>query len=238
MVMGSTFYFFCSERGFLHKKIIKNRPASEHKNWQISFVQSKYEQHTDVFPLRSLLDIIMDTDMRAQAPRTLSDPYIHRWSRRKGASNGRVCGHVHKRIFYREDRTHKFDHCCLFKDEGSFPLPTPASCTSFCLRELKRIQRHLLVDVVKSDLRGNLLDHHFYRRHVGWTSTLNSTWNRSRGMAHKRTHTHSETYTHLPLRHWHTLVIVTDTHQHLDRVLYTYMTSYLDQTYRLSVNYW
>ncbi len=116
MVMGSTFYFFCSERGFLHKKIIKNRPASEHKNWQISFVQSKYEQHTDVFPLRSLLDIIMDTDMRAQAPRTLSDPYIHRWSRRKGASNCRVCGHVHKRIFYREDRTHKFDHCCLFKD--------------------------------------------------------------------------------------------------------------------------
>jgi hypothetical protein len=36
-----------------------------------------------------------------------------------------------------------------------------------------------------------------------------STWNRARGMTH--THTLTETYTHLPLRHWHTLVIVTDT---------------------------
>ena len=51
------------------------------------------------------------------------------------------------------------------------------------------------------------------------------------------THTHSltETYTHLPLRHWHTLVIVTDTHQHIDRGLYTYMTSYVAQAYRLSI---
>jgi len=36
------------------------------------------------------------------------------------------------------------------------------------------------------------------------------------------------------LCHWHTLVIVTDTHQHIDRGLYTYMTSYLAQVYRLS----
>jgi hypothetical protein len=49
------------------------------------------------------------------------------------------------------------------------------------------------------------------------------------------THTHTETYTHLPLCHWHTLVIVTDTHQHIDRGLYTYMTSYLAQAYRLSI---
>jgi hypothetical protein len=32
-----------------------------------------------------------------------------------------------------------------------------------------------------------------------------------------------------------TLVIVTDTHKHIDRVLYTYMTSYLAQAYRLSI---
>ncbi len=48
------------------------------------------------------------------------------------------------------------------------------------------------------------------------------------------THTYTRTYTHLPLCHWHTLVIVTDTHQHIDRGLYTYMTSYLTQSYRLS----
>jgi hypothetical protein len=30
------------------------------------------------------------------------------------------------------------------------------------------------------------------------------------------------------------LFTVTDTHQHIDRDLYTYMTSYLDQVYRLS----
>jgi hypothetical protein len=41
--------------------------------------------------------------------------------------------------------------------------------------------------------------------------------------------------TKLPLHHWHTLVIVTDTHQHIDRGLYTYMTSYLVQAYRLSI---
>jgi hypothetical protein len=64
--------------------------------------------------------------------------------------------------------------------------------------------------------------------------------------------THTETYTHLPFRHWHTLVIVTDTHQHIGRGLYTYMTSYLsdtlskvtdyqsiiDKTTLLSLNYW
>jgi hypothetical protein len=35
--------------------------------------------------------------------------------------------------------------------------------------------------------------------------------------------------------HSHTLLIVTDTHQNIDRDLYTYMTSYLDQAYRLSI---
>ena len=30
-------------------------------------------------------------------------------------------------------------------------------------------------------------------------------------------------------------IIVTDTHQHVDRGLYTYMTSYLAQAYRLSI---
>jgi hypothetical protein len=52
---------------------------------------------------------------------------------------------------------------------------------------------------------------------------------------HTNTHTHTETYTHLPLCHWHTLVIVTPTHKHIDRVLYTCMTSYLPQSYRLSI---
>jgi hypothetical protein len=45
----------------------------------------------------------------------------------------------------------------------------------------------------------------------------------------------TRTYTHLPLCHGHTLFIVTDTHQHIDRGLYTYMTSYLAQVYRLSI---
>ncbi len=35
--------------------------------------------------------------------------------------------------------------------------------------------------------------------------------------------------------HLHTLLIVTDTHQHIDRGLYAYMTSYLPQAYRLSI---
>ncbi len=48
------------------------------------------------------------------------------------------------------------------------------------------------------------------------------------------THT-TRTYTHLPLCHGHKLCIVTDTHQHIDRGLYTYMTSYLAQAYRLSI---
>ncbi len=50
---------------------------------------------------------------------------------------------------------------------------------------------------------------------------------------------HCVTDTHfplsLPLCHGHTLSMVTDTHQHIDRDLYTYMTSYLDQDYRLSI---
>jgi hypothetical protein len=45
----------------------------------------------------------------------------------------------------------------------------------------------------------------------------------------------TRTYTHLPLCHGHTLFIVTDIHQHIDRGLYTYMTSYLAQAYRLSI---
>jgi hypothetical protein len=49
------------------------------------------------------------------------------------------------------------------------------------------------------------------------------------------THTLTRTYTHLPLCHGHTLFIVTDTHQHIDLGLYTYMTSYLAQSYRLSI---
>ncbi len=36
----------------------------------------------------------------------------------------------------------------------------------------------------------------------------------------------TRTYTHLSLCHWHTLVIVSDTHQHIDRDLCNYMTSY------------
>jgi hypothetical protein len=49
------------------------------------------------------------------------------------------------------------------------------------------------------------------------------------------THTHSPGHTHLPLCHGHTLSIVTDTHQHIDGGLYTYMTSYLAKAYRLSI---
>ncbi len=49
------------------------------------------------------------------------------------------------------------------------------------------------------------------------------------------THTLTRTYTQLPLCHGHTLFIVTDTHHHIDRGLYTYMTSYLDQDYQLSI---
>jgi hypothetical protein len=39
----------------------------------------------------------------------------------------------------------------------------------------------------------------------------------------------------LPFCHGHTLSIVTDTHQHIDRDLYTYTTSYLAQAYWLSI---
>jgi hypothetical protein len=76
MGMGSTFCFFCSERGLL-KKIIKNRPSFGTQTLTNFFYSIQILTAQDVFPLRSL-DIIMDTDMRAQAPRTLSDPYIHR----------------------------------------------------------------------------------------------------------------------------------------------------------------
>ena len=52
--------------------------------------------------------------------------------------------------------------------------------------------------------------------------------------------------THTSPRHTHTFHSVTDTHlslslkthQHMDRVLYTYMTSYLAESYRLSIHYW
>ncbi len=53
------------------------------------------------------------------------------------------------------------------------------------------------------------------------------------GMTH--TNTLTRTYTHLPLCHGHTLSIVTDTHQHIDRGFYTYMTSYFVQSYRLPI---
>jgi hypothetical protein len=36
----------------------------------------------------------------------------------------------------------------------------------------------------------------------------------------------------------HTCLCVTDTHQHIDRDLYTYMTWYLAQDYPLSINCW
>jgi hypothetical protein len=49
------------------------------------------------------------------------------------------------------------------------------------------------------------------------------------------THTHTPTHTHTYHCVMDTLVIVTDTHKHIDRVLCTYMTSYLPQAYRLSI---
>ena len=56
-------------------------------------------------------------------------------------------------------------------------------------------------------------------------------------MTHTHTHTHTYRDIHtLNIASRHTLVIVTDTHQHIDRGLYTYMTSYLAQAYRLSIN--
>ena len=49
------------------------------------------------------------------------------------------------------------------------------------------------------------------------------------------THTHRPTHTHTYHCVIDTLVIVTDTHKHIHRVLCTYMTSYLPQAYRLSI---
>ena len=49
------------------------------------------------------------------------------------------------------------------------------------------------------------------------------------------THTHTPTHTHTYHCVIDTLVIVTDTHKHIHRVLCTYMTSYLPQAYRLSI---
>ncbi len=46
---------------------------------------------------------------------------------------------------------------------------------------------------------------------------------------------HTPTHTHTYHCVIDTLVIVTDTHKHIDRVLCTYMTSYLPQAYRLSI---
>jgi hypothetical protein len=56
-----------------------------------------------------------------------------------------------------------------------------------------------------------------------------------RGWIPRRTVRARVPYTHLPLCHGHTLFIVTDTHQHMDRGLFSYMTSYLAQAYRLSI---
>jgi hypothetical protein len=49
------------------------------------------------------------------------------------------------------------------------------------------------------------------------------------------THAHTLTREYSPLSHGHTLSIVTDTHQYIGRDLYTSMTSYLVQVYRLSI---
>jgi hypothetical protein len=54
-------------------------------------------------------------------------------------------------------------------------------------------------------------------------------------MTHTHTHTHTPTHTHTYHCVIDTLVIVTDTPKHIDRVLCTYMTSYLPQAYRLSI---
>ncbi len=90
------------------------------------------------------------------------------------------------------------------------------------------------VGLVKSDLRGRLLDSTLidvmWAKQAPWTQL-----EREQLEWHTHTHTHTRTYTHLPLCHGHTLLIVTDTHQHIDRGLYTYMTSYLAQPYRLSI---
>jgi hypothetical protein len=75
--------------------------------------------------------------------------------------------------------------------------------------------------------------HHLYWRDVGSTSTLNSSWKRWRGTTH--THTRWDIYTltvvSLPRTH-------TNTGHDVDRCLYTYITLYLAQAYRLSTNYW
>ncbi len=79
------------------------------------------------------------------------------------------------------------------------------------------------VGLVKSDFRGRLLDSTSIdvsglNKHPE-INLKESNWNDT------HTHTHPDI---------HTLFIVTDTHQHIDRGLYTYMTSYLAQAYRLS----
>ena len=56
-----------------------------------------------------------------------------------------------------------------------------------------------------------------------------------KGIKRNDTHTHTHRDIHTLTIASHTLVIVTDTHQHIDRGLYTYMTSYLAQAYRLSI---
>ena len=88
------------------------------------------------------------------------------------------------------------------------------------------------VGLVKSDLRGRLLDSTLidvmWAKQAPWTQL-------EREKLEWHTHTLTRTYTHLPLCHWHTLVIVTDTNQHIDGGLYTYITSYLVQAYRLSI---
>jgi hypothetical protein len=81
------------------------------------------------------------------------------------------------------------------------------------------------VGLVKSDLWGRLLDSTLidavWTKQVPWTQL-------EREKLEWHTHTHSPGHTH-------TYQCVTDTHQHIDRGLYTYMTSYLAQAYRLSI---
>jgi hypothetical protein len=76
---------------------------------------------------------------------------------------------------------------------------------------------------------------HMVRQYLTVKQTPWTQLERQQEEWHTHTHTLAEKYTHLPLCHRHTLVIVTDTHQHIDRGLYTYMNSYLTQAYRLSI---
>ena len=118
----------------------------------------------------------------------------------------------------------------LQKDNLTVRLPESTFTSPFRRHNPRWFPRQLARIWLVGSLDTTLIDV-MWAKQAPWTQLETSPSKRN----DTDTHTHTQKYTHLPLCHWHTLVIVTDTRQHIDRDLYTYMTSYLAQAYRPSI---